>query len=110
MLKKVASGTGVQKDSQLSSLLQESRTQSGRQLLLENGAAQSLPSALKRMTHCCVTDTLEAKQRDMLLWLLHLVRNLCAAGDAACISLSKHGLVDDILLLADKSLQCQPGR
>ena len=105
ILERMASGPGLQDDNQLSILLQQSRTQSGRQLLLESGATQSLPAALKRMAHRYLADTLQSKQREMLVWLLQLARNLCAAGDAACFSLFKNGLLDDVLVMADKSME-----
>lgn len=91
----------VKRDDRASKLLQQSRVQSGRQLLVDHGATALLPPAFKRMSQICTSDMQQPQYQDALMWMLQFTRNLCAAGDAACVSLLQAGVLDIVCDLTD---------
>lgn len=90
-------------------MLQQSRTQTGRQHLVEHSALALLPPALKRISQIYTTDVQQPQHQDALVWLVQFARNLCAAGDEACISLLQSGVLATVVELTDYSLHFNQG-
>ena len=88
-------------------LLQQSRSGEGRQQLLNTGVANILPSILEPPKSDNPECTSGDKSRKTLIWGLQLARNLCAAGETACMSLVQTGLLKTVLVLLDASQQAQ---
>ena len=95
----IPDGVDVNRDDRASKLLQLSRTQTGRQLLVAHSAAALLPPAFKRISQ--TSDMQQPECRDALIWMLQLTRNLCAAGDAVCVSFLQAGVLDNVFALTD---------
>ena len=97
----IADEMDVKRDDRALELLQQSRTETGRQLLVDHSATALLPLAFKRISQICTSDMQQPHYRDGLIWMLQFTRNLCAAGDAACISLLQAGVLDTVFDLTD---------
>lgn len=102
VMSNIAHNVDVKKEDRASKLLQLSRTEAGRQLLVDYSAVALLPSALKSISEICTPDVQQPQHWDALIWTLQFTRNLCAAGDAACVSLLQAGVLDTVLDLIDK--------
>lgn len=98
----IAGNVDVKKEDRASKVLQLSRTEAGRQLLVGYGAVALLPSALKSISQSCTSDVQQPQHWDALIWMLQFTRNLCAAGDAACVSFLQAGVLDTVFDLIDK--------
>lgn len=88
-------------------LLQHSRSGEGRQQLLNTGVANILPSLLKFPKNGKSEHPAGDLSRKALIWGLQLARNLCAAGEQACLSLVQTGLLKTVLVLLDATQQAQ---
>ena len=96
-------------------LLQHSRSEEGRQQLLNTGVANNLPSLLKFPKSGKSEHPAGDLSRKALIWGLQLARNLCAAGEQACLplvqtvqtELLKTGLLKTVLVLLDATQQAQ---
>jgi len=88
-------------------LLQQSRSGEGRQQLLNIGVADILPSILEPPKRDMSEYISGNQSRKILIWGLQLARNLCAAGEQACLSLVQTGLLKTVLVLLDASQQAQ---
>ena len=88
-------------------LLQQSRSREGRQQLLNAGVANILPSILEPSKTGKSEYVSGDQSRKTLIWVLQLARNLCAAGETACMSLVQTGLLKTVLVLLDASQQAQ---
>ena len=88
-------------------LLQHSRSEEGRQQLLNTGVANNLPSLLKFPKSGKSEHPAGDLSRKALIWGLQLARNLCAAGEQACLSLVQTGLLKTVLVLLDATQQAQ---
>ena len=98
----IADDVSVNIDGRALELLQQSRTETGRQLLVDHSATALLPPALKRISQICLSDMQQPQYWDALTWMLQVTRNLCAAGDAACTSFLQAGLLDTVIDLTDQ--------
>ena len=87
-----------------STLLQQSKTEEGRQRLLQSGATSALPLALEPLTHDTRGYRSGCTNREAIVWGLQLARNLCAAGDTACKLLVQHGMLKTVLPLLNTQL------
>ena len=105
LLADLAYGSDARQERQLPALLQESKTHSGRQLLLDLGLIAYLPAALQSATQSYTGDAFQSQQRNVLVMMLQLTRNCCAAGNTACAPLLQGGTLDHVLLLTDRSSQ-----
>ena len=97
----IADELDVNTDNIASKLLQQSRTETGRQLLVDHSATALLPPAFKRISRMCTSDMQQPQYQDALIWMLQFTRNLCAAGEAACITLLQAGVLDSVFDLTD---------
>ncbi len=88
-------------------LLQQSRSGEGRQQLLNAGVADVLPSILELPKSGKSKYPSGDQSRKTLIWGLQLARNLCAAGEQACLSLVQTGLLKTVFVLLDTTQQAQ---
>ena len=88
-------------------LLQQSRSGEGRQQLLNTGVARILPSILQSPKSGNSEYPPGDQSKEALIWGLQLARNLCAAGEQACLSLVQTGLLKTVLVLLDATQKAQ---
>ncbi len=88
-------------------LLQQSKSGEGRQHLLNTGVANILPSILESVKGGESEGVSGDQSSKTLIWGLQLARNLCAAGEQACLSLVQTGLLKTVFVLLDATQQAE---